>query len=303
MRRYLRVIAPVLVAVTAAACGSPHHARLAPARANAAGHACNTNNYFMQCALPPSKPKATPPGVKALAYGVDFAWSCPSSTGYAFGASYESYDRTKNWTRACLSRWPHRVLVWETTQTRALSGFAGGVSDARAAATQTRALGAPANVHIDAAVDFDATAAQQGPIDAYFRGWDSVLGVKRVGDYGGYWPTIRLCEAHLVTRSWQTYAWSGGNWAPASCAPLEQYLNDNTVDYDRAIAADYGQYPSPPLPPPPPTWTQQWVGGFQRGYVVRWDQRRRLRVPPLGRTVVITPVWNGGYNVGWTTAH
>ena len=256
MRRWLSLLALALLLV---GCGSvshsvgqatvPHSSRAPSAVVvTANGHACDPNDYAMQCALaaqPPASPPSSLEQFQAI-QGIDFGWSCPVSSAKSFGASYLSTDASKNWSSSCVRAFHQAgkavVFVWETSATEALSGYAAGQNDARAAAGQAKALGAPSNVHIDFAIDFDETTSQAAAVASYFKGADSVLGVSRVGDYGGYYPTTRLCAAHEVTLAWQTYAWSGGQWAPASCAPLEQYLNSSSVDYDRAIAACYGQW-------------------------------------------------------------
>lgn len=178
--------------------------------------------------------------------GIDFAWGCANPSGWSFGASYLSYDASKNWTRPCLDRW-HRhhattVAVWETSAARATAGYGAGFSDAREASRQLAALGAPAGQPFDMAIDCDCSGQS---VAAYFRGADAAE-PGRVNAYGGYWPLLYLSQHHLVGHlNWQTYAWSGGRWLPARIAPLEQYLNGNSFDRDRAIAASYGQWPLP----------------------------------------------------------
>jgi hypothetical protein len=171
--------------------------------------------------------------------------------GAKFGASYFSFDSSKGWTqRRGLVAEYHRggiatVGVWETTAERAGQGCGAGSADARQAARQAAAVGNKTRP-IDFAIDFDATGGQ---VAAYFRCAHSVLG-DRTNAYGGYSPLQYLCTHRLVGhQNWQTYAWSGGRWLPASCAPLEQWLNGSAVDYDRAIAKDYGQWPYVPVTP------------------------------------------------------
>jgi hypothetical protein len=205
--------------------------------------------------LPPAPKKLTPlsPGVSVTARGIDFAWGGPSVSamrvnGFSFGASYLSYDLSKNWSQAQVRSYTNadiaRVFVWETTATRALSGCGGGISDANAANSQGIAFGARV---IYFAVDFEAQGWQVAP---YFRCAGQVIGISRLGAYGGYTTINGLFNAHLIRYGWQTYAWSGGRWD--SRAQLQQYLNGNTFDYDRAVAKDYGQTPfSHPKPAPP----------------------------------------------------
>ncbi|GLZ13271.1 hypothetical protein Acsp04_35060 [Actinomadura sp. NBRC 104425] len=188
-------------------------------------------------------------------FGVDYAWGRPGpaalkKAGATFVCRYLSHDTSgKNLTRAeadQLSRaglW--LVVVWETTAQRALSGRAGGAADARDAAEQAADCGMPDDRPIYFAVDFDASASQQAAINAYLDGAASVIGRNRVGLYGGYGPVKRALDAGKARWAWQTYAWSGGKWDER--AQIQQYSNDHkingvSVDYDRAMADDYGQW-------------------------------------------------------------
>jgi len=133
-------------------------------------------------------------------------------------------------------------VVWETTASRALAGATAGLTDARLAATRAHLLGFPADQPIYFAVDTDV----DGPaVAGYFRGVAGVLGVARVGVYGGIKPVSYLFDHGLCTYGWQTYAWSAGRWDPR--AQARQYRNGVRVagivcDLDRAMAADYGQW-------------------------------------------------------------
>jgi len=269
-RRLVALCAALLAAVLLAACGSkPKPVHPTPKVVN--GHHCTPHDEALQCVLPPAPKPTPPPGPStppvtkvgavrvfaasfhpAVTQGLDFAWGAPSAArvhafGAKFGASYLSYDGSKGWTqRAGLVGEYHRagigtVAVWETSANRAGQGCGAGASDAREASHQALALG-NATRPIDFAIDFEAEGSQ---IDGYFRCAHGILG-SRVNAYGSYYAVKYLCAHGLVGHTnWQTYAWSGGQWLPASCAPLEQYLNDSSVDYDRAIAADYGQWPGP----------------------------------------------------------
>lgn len=82
-------------------------------------------------------------------------------------------------------------------------------------------------------------------INAFFAAAGGVLGVGRIGVYGGINTIERIRAAGLATWFWQTYAWSAGQWADG--IHLRQYDNSNPicggeVDYDRAMTADYGQW-------------------------------------------------------------
>lgn len=124
-------------------------------------------------------------------------------------------------------------FVWETSATRALSGFAAGVEDAVQTKKRMQAFGVPNTVPCFFAVDFDAAP---GTVDAYFDGVKHVLG-SRAGVYGGF----RVCE-HLYSRGihwcWQTYAWSSGHWF--THAQLQQYQNGTSYDHDRSTVSNCG---------------------------------------------------------------
>jgi len=240
MRRLLGS-ATLLVALAIAGCGGTW-----PVQAAAR---CTPNDVTMQCVLSTQPPLRSVPRTTTGLYGVDFAWGGPRSCGAMraigahFAIGYLSYDPSKN-LGPSLSVAFHRcgiptVVGWETSATRAESGYAAGVADAHAAASQAAADG---NTNIWFAIDFDANGPE---VLSYFQGVHSVLGA-RAGAYGGYRPLLYLYQHGVVGHhNFQTYAWSGGAWLPASIAPLEQYLNGSSYDNDRAIAADYGQSGAP----------------------------------------------------------
>jgi Rv2525c-like, glycoside hydrolase-like domain len=157
------------------------------------------------------------------------------------------------------------ILVWEQSGRDCDRWYAGGQTDAREALRQAAALGYTGAIYF-APADYDAPQNDQPKIDSYMDGAVSVVGIKRTGFYGGYWTCRRVHEAGKATYFWQTYAWSGSN-LPGNRADLGgftrhlyQYSNGERVgpaevDFNHALAADYGQHPrpaAPPAPPPPP---------------------------------------------------
>lgn len=254
-----RILAFLLAAIVVAGCGGgrshhpQHHSVGHTGPTIISGHACTPQNEAMQCLLPPAPVGVLRGAPAPVRQGVDFAWSCPSPSGRAFGASYLS-GTSKDWTTGCLNAWHNAgaasVAVWETAGTRALNGCAAGAQDARNAAGELARLGAPAGQPFDMAIDFDANGPEVSP---YFQ-CASRAEPGRVNAYGGYRPLLYLSQHGLVGHlNWQTYAWSGGAWLPSSIAPLEQYLNGSAVDYDRAVADNYGQWPfAAPQPKPDP---------------------------------------------------
>lgn len=145
-------------------------------------------------------------------------------------------------------------VVWESTAKRPESGHAAGVADAKAALALLKSLGAPDSTAVYFAVDYDTTV---GPhITAYLEGAASVLGLARVGVYGGY-KIVKACfDKALITYGWQTYAWSGGKWDAR--AQLQQYSNGLTlgggdVDYCHLIKPAGLWEPKAVTPAPKPT--------------------------------------------------
>jgi hypothetical protein len=137
------------------------------------------------------------------------------------------------------------VVVFETTAARALAGRDAGVLDAKSALAQAKDCMPGESSPIYFAVDFDATPGNQAAINAYLRGAAAFLGKDQVGIYGGYYPVKRALDAGVCKYAWQTYAWSGGQWDPR--AHIRQYRNGEvlagmSVDFDRAMVADFGQW-------------------------------------------------------------
>ena len=162
------------------------------------------------------------------------------------------------------------AVVWETVAQRILGGQDAGAADARAAVAQIARCGGPDDRPVYFAADWDATPQQQDPIDDYLRGAADVIGVERVGVYGGYWPLSRAKTEETERWFWQTGAWSGGLQAPNPNAPGDwphrpqpvpfldtqvyqrpgQYVTVGGVscDVNEARVDDYGQWPAPPDP-------------------------------------------------------
>lgn len=233
-------------------------------------------------------------------FGVDYATVTPSAAKVAAdGAQFVcrylsgfSKDLTPEEAKALQAVGLHIVTVWETTGNRALDGYTAGHADAVRALTLGARCGMPVGSPIYFAVDFDATPAQQVAINAYFAGVKDVLGHNQVGAYGSYYVVKRLFDAGLIAYGWQTYAWSGGQWEPR--AQLQQYKNSQilgglSVDFNRAVKPDFGQWrvkvaPVPPFTPDPhpepknstpfvkplwpvpvPTWFWAWAQWKQDG--------------------------------------
>jgi hypothetical protein len=93
------------------------------------------------------------------------------------------------------------------------------------------------------------TSGQWAALDAALDAAAAVLrpAGDRTGIYGGFTAVEREVGAHCEL-GYQTYAWSGGRWSAK--AKLQQYRNGlslcgGTVDLDRSLADDFGQWPRP----------------------------------------------------------
>ena len=135
------------------------------------------------------------------------------------------------------------VLVYEAYARSPIEGRATGKAHAEASQREINRLGLPKNSPVYFAVDWDASAGEQGAVDEYLRGCADVIGAGRVGVYGSYAVMDRCMANKTATWFWQTYAWSGGKVREG--IHLYQYLNgqnlNGAVDYNRTSLDNYGQ--------------------------------------------------------------
>ena len=195
--------------------------------------------------------------------GVDFSFARPGgaaivAAGKSFVVRYVPYsgDGGKGLTAAEIKDYRRHglaiALVYESIAQRALAGKSAGAADARRAQAALASLGMPLDLPIYFACDWNATSAQQPTINAYLAGAASVIGIARVGVYGGYGLITRTKAARTARWFWQTYAWSYSKIA--SGIHLYQWsnghrINGGAVDYTRAMVAEYGQWPAATTPP------------------------------------------------------
>ncbi len=187
-------------------------------------------------------------------FGLDYVSGPPiadmKAAGVSFVCRYLSY--VNNLTQVKLLTPPEAhalseagisiVSNYEWYASRATEGFAAGRADAQIAATQHAECGGPGDRPIYFSVDIDTSGSF---VAAYFQGVISAIGKARTGAYGSYRVIGDLFNAGLISWGWQTYAWSGGQWEPR--AHIQQYLNGvsmsgHSVDYDRSIKSDFGQW-------------------------------------------------------------
>lgn len=203
-----------------------------------------------------------------MSKGIDRSWdrtaaSAIAAAGYSFVMRYLSAaDGGKN-IHADEAAELHGAgldigLVYESYARRPLEGHAAGVADGQTAVAQAEAIGFPHGCAIYAACDFDATEAQQAPIDDYLRGFTEGMGGKyETGVYGGFYVVSRSKANGSSTKFWQTLAWSGGQVMDG----VHIYQNGATdfgggADVDEARQDNIGSWKadgSHPAPAPNPT--------------------------------------------------
>jgi Domain of unknown function (DUF1906). len=139
----------------------------------------------------------------------------------------------------------HGVSVWfikEGGSQGMLGGRPQGVADAQQAVQQMAAVGVSGAV-IYATADFDVADTQFGACDAYLAGFQSVIGLPRVGIYAGLHYLNHA--AKLATYFWQAGATSWNHRATAKVTiHLEQTTDVPAVsgtDVDILHQLDHGQ--------------------------------------------------------------
>lgn len=206
-----------------------------------------------------------PAGMKA--FGVDFSEARPDiatlkARGVTFVPRYlwnPLYQDGR--TNKGISRGEHDQymaagitvpLIYEEDGTELKGGYAAGVRAAQEAERHRLREGIPARpVYFN--VDYDAPEADYSEILAALDGAASVIGLPRVGLYGP-WGIIRAAfDAGKIAFGMQCYAWSHGQWDPR--AQLRQWSNGqwgDSVDFQWAMADEYGQTPVKAIPPVEP---------------------------------------------------
>lgn len=193
------------------------------------------------------------------------AWDVTAAMRYVGQDTSGRKNMTKAEVAALAAAGIRTGTVFEYTATQAARGTAQGGIDANLGLAQATDCGMPSWRPIYFAVDFDIPdyapksadpLAKLGPVGAYFAAAGAVLGVDRVGVYGGYYAVKRVLDARLASWGWQTLAWSGGQWDPR--AVLRQTgatLDAGQLDADTAIrthdhAGDFGAwFPHETKPP------------------------------------------------------
>lgn len=134
------------------------------------------------------------------------------------------------------------VSNWEWTGNPNTEGANIGIWTAQQAAQLHANLGGGGDRPIYFSIDYNSPGYD---VAWYFQEIAQVIGLNRVGAYGGYNCIKYLLDNNLIKWAWQTYAWSGTALDPR--AHIYQYLNGvtlngMTMDYDNALQIDYGQW-------------------------------------------------------------
>lgn len=216
----------------------------------------------------------------------------------------------KNLTRAEAQRYLDAgiqiFLSFEYAADAAAHGAGQGRQDGALAMSQLAQLGAPPDMGVYFAVDFDipdyaphltdipANALEKlGPVGQYFAAIKALRHPYQIGGYGGYYAIKRLFDANLITLGWQTVAWSGGQQDKR--AQLYQVVSappivgaDIDVREHITTMPDYGQWPRPrthPDTPTPPAITQEASMAYVLDYL-KQNAAVVLPVPP-GKTKAV----------------
>lgn len=135
----------------------------------------------------------------------------------------------------------------ETTGVQLLGGWEGGIRDARAANVAHLALGAPPSRPIYFSPwDHDPallTDRQWELGEDYLRGVRSVIGLARIGLYGGLSLVSWAFDRGLITYGWEAAGWHKGRPIDPR-SHIVQLLRSPIpgTDVDRAVKLDFGQW-------------------------------------------------------------
>lgn len=144
-------------------------------------------------------------------------------------------------------------LIWEEAANNTLGGATQGVADGHTANALASTLGAPLDVPIYYAVDFDASTAQYGVIASYLEAAKTTG--RPVGVYGSIGVVNHMLSIGAAEYGYQTLAWSNGQ--VSSQAHIYQSALGVSVDNDMTLKAYYGQWGVVP-PPSTPVATSKY---------------------------------------------
>lgn len=193
-----------------------------------------------------------------MSEGVDYSWGRPSpqrlvELGYKFVMRYLPYPGHGG-KGLSIPELQDLLLaglkvgfIFQSTSNRALEGFSAGVQEAEWAERALVDLKVRPNAVVYFAVDFNAQPFEYPMVREYFRGVVSVMGLNRVGVYGGSFLMEDLRVHQLATWFWQAFAPAWSNYSVYSWNHLHQYQNGvfvdgHAVDYVRTFGSEQGLY-------------------------------------------------------------
>ena len=154
--------------------------------------------------------------------GVDYSYGRPggaalAAAGKRYAARYLEYNHAPNDGKfihppEVADLHNHGIAIvanFESTATRALGGRNAGIQDGYDALVSLGALNAPVDLPVYFSIDFDALLAHQPIINAYLSGAGSVLGLARIGVYGGLGVVSRCKANRTASWFWQAAGWGG----------------------------------------------------------------------------------------------
>lgn len=189
--------------------------------------------------------------------GVDYSTARPAAwrlreAGKAFAVRYGGAGSRDKWltleeANSLIGAGLAVVANVEGTATGLKGGYGVGQVWARNAHAHFTSCGMPPGRPIYFSVDWDVQSGEWYQVRDALHGAIDVLGLDRVGIYGGR-HAIEWAQRDICARwFWQTYAWSGTptHWVPG--VHIQQYRNgvrvaDADCDLDRALTVDYGQW-------------------------------------------------------------
>ena len=218
-------------------------------------------------------------------------------------------------------------LAFEYASDAATHGAPQGMADGALAMKQISDLGAPPQMAVYFAVDFDMpdyapalpdtpanAKAKLGPVGDYFAAIHDTPGSYEVGVYGGYYAVKRVLDAGLATKAWQAMAWSGGQldsravlYQTLSSAPVSG--GDVDIRENAINVLDYGQWPRPKSPIPKPVLIPN---GEEMAYILNMLAKGIAHVIPVPANVskltmyadsmgaAIPPVIRIGFGPAWS---
>src|ERR1700684_4430065 len=182
------------------------------------------------------------------------------------GANFEAKPITREYADALRAAGLHIVSNYQygkpgwSAPSDFTRGFDGGVADAQTALRLHAAAGGSNSAPIFFSVDDDIDLATWNSLAVnWFRGINSVLGVKRTGIYGHSqacgWAINDGVIGHSTSAghrwAWQTKTWSHGQREP-SAVLYQEVVNSPSnpgpllggihVDVDEVLATDFGQW-------------------------------------------------------------